>query len=123
LFLNLGLAQLEIGELDAATESLRNAVLHGGNHSESHFDLALAYERGGLLADAEREMQASIQLNPDQPDARDALGVIYAEEGKPLRASAVWQGLVREMPDYEPARTNLSLLGSQSGSQSARVGK
>ena len=117
LFLNLGLAQLETGELDAATESLRHAVLLGGNHSESHFNLALAYERRGLLADAEREMLASIQLNPAQPDARDALGVIYAEEGKPLPAS------VREMPDYQPARTNLSLLGSQSGSQSARVGK
>src|SRR5216684_975885 len=68
LFLNMGLAQLEVGELDAATESLRRAVLLGENHSESHFNLALVYDRRGLFADAEREMLTSIQLNPDQPD-------------------------------------------------------
>ena len=54
LFLNMGLVQLEEGDLDAATDSLRQALLLGGNHPESHFNLALVYERRGLLADAER---------------------------------------------------------------------
>jgi hypothetical protein len=39
--------------------------------------------------------------------------VIYAEEGKTVRASVVWRELVREEPDYKPARRNLALLGSQ----------
>ena len=112
LFLDLGLAQLESGDLDAAMDSLRQSVFLGENHSESHFNLALVYERRGLHADAEREMLASIQLNPRQPDARNALGVIYAHEGKTVSASLVWHELVREVPDYEPARTNLALLGS-----------
>jgi Flp pilus assembly protein TadD len=113
LFLNLGLAQLENGDLDAATDSLRRAVFLGENHSESHFNLALVYERRGLDADAEHEMLASLQLNPGQPDAQNALGVIYAHEGKTVSASLVWRELVRAVPDYEPARTNLALLGSQ----------
>jgi Tfp pilus assembly protein PilF len=45
LFLNVGLAQLENDDLDAATDSLRRAVLLGESHSESHFNLALVYER------------------------------------------------------------------------------
>jgi Flp pilus assembly protein TadD len=113
LFLNLGLAQLQSGDLDAATDSLGQAVLLGENHSESHFNLALVYERRRLLADAEREMLASLRLNPDQPDARNTLGVIYAEQGRTARAWLVWRELVRDMPDYDPARTNLALLGSQ----------
>jgi tetratricopeptide (TPR) repeat protein len=113
LFLNLGLVQLENGDVDAATDSLRRAVLLGENHSESHFNLALVYERRGLLADAEREMLASLRLNPGQPDARNELGVIYGEEGNKIRAAAVWRELVREAPDYEPARTSLKLLGGQ----------
>ena len=60
LFLNLELAQLEDGDLDAAIDSLRQAVLRGPNHTESHFNLALVYERRGLLADVEREMLASL---------------------------------------------------------------
>jgi len=39
--------------------------------------------------------------------------VIYAEEGKTARAALVWHELVRETPDYEPARKNLQLLGSR----------
>jgi Flp pilus assembly protein TadD len=113
LFLNLGLAQLEIGELDAATDSLRQAVLLGENHAESHFNLALAYERRRLLADAERETLASLRLNPRQPDARNLLGVIDAQEGQTVRASLVWRELVHDVPDYEPARANLALVGSQ----------
>ena len=113
LFLNLGLAQPQNGDLDGATDSLRQAVFLGENHSESHFNLALVYERRGMLPDAEREMLASLRLNPDQPDGQNLLGVIYAKQGKTERASVVWRELMREAPDYEPARTNLALLGSQ----------
>ena len=113
LFLNLGLAQLENGDLDEATESLQRAVLLGEDHSESHFNLALVYERRGMLADAERETLDSLRFNPGQPDALNSLGVIYAEQGNTVRASLVWRELVREVPDYQPARTNLALLGSQ----------
>jgi Flp pilus assembly protein TadD len=114
LFLNLGLAQLENGDLDAATDSLRHAVLLGEDHSESHFNLALVEERRGMLADAEHEILASLLLNPGQPDARNLLGVIYAQEGQSARASQIWRELVREVPDYEPARANLAILGSPS---------
>ena len=113
LFLNLGLAQLENGDVDAATDNLRRAVLLGEDHPESHFNLALVYERRGLLGDAEREMLASLRLNPRQPDARNSLAVIYAEERKSVRAAMVLRELVREAPDYEPARKNLALLGSR----------
>jgi Flp pilus assembly protein TadD len=113
LFLNLGLAQADNGDLRTATDSLRRAVLLGEDHSESHFNLALVYERRGMLADAERETLASLRLNPKQPDARNLLGVIYAQEGKTLRASPIWRELTRDLPDYEPARTNLALLGDQ----------
>ena len=111
LFLNLGLAQLQNGDLDGSTDSLRQAVFLGENHSESHFNLGLVYERRGMLPDAEHEMLASLRLNPDQPDARNTLGVIYAQEGKTVRAAMVWRKLVRDTPNYEPAQTNLALLG------------
>jgi tetratricopeptide (TPR) repeat protein len=113
LYLNLGLVQLEDGDLDAAIDSLRQAVLRGPNHPESHFNLALVYERRGLLADAEREMLASLNLDPGQPDARNLIGVIYGEERETERASLVWRELVHDVPDYEPARENLRLLSNQ----------
>jgi Flp pilus assembly protein TadD len=112
LFLNQGLAELEGGDFEAATDSLRKAVILGEEHPEAHFNLALAEERRGMLVDAERETKASLRLSPGQADARNLLGVIYAQEGKTVRASLIWSELVRDVPDYEPARTNLALLGS-----------
>jgi Flp pilus assembly protein TadD len=113
LFLNLGLAQPENGDLDAATESLRKAVILGEEHSESHFNLALIDQRRGDLADPERETLTALRLKPAQPEARNLLGVIYVQEGKTVRASLVWRELVREFPDYEPARANLTFLSNQ----------
>jgi hypothetical protein len=44
LFLNLGLAQLEAGDPKAAIDNLRKAVRFGGEHPESHFNLAIVEE-------------------------------------------------------------------------------
>jgi tetratricopeptide (TPR) repeat protein len=114
LFLNLGLIQLENGDLDAATDSLRHAVLLGEDHSESHFNLALVYRRRGMLPEAEQETLASLVLAPGQTEARNMLGVIYAQEGKTDWAYLVWRELVRDVPDCEPARANLDIVGSRS---------
>jgi Flp pilus assembly protein TadD len=114
LFLNLGLALIDSGDLDAATESLRRAVVFGGDHFESHFNLALVDERRGMLADAEHETLEALRLNPEQPDALNLLGAVYAQEGDTASASLVWSELVRDVPDYEAARKNLAILGSPS---------
>jgi tetratricopeptide (TPR) repeat protein len=113
LFLNQGLAELEGGDIDAATDSLRMAVVLGEEHPEAHFNLALVEERRGMLVDAERETKASLRLSPGQADARNLLGVIYAREGKTVRASQTWHDLIRDVPSYQAARANLSILGSQ----------
>jgi tetratricopeptide (TPR) repeat protein len=113
LFLNQGLAELESGDLDAATNSLRMAVTLGEEHPEAHLNLAVAEERRGMLVDAERETIASLRLSPGQADARNLLGVIYAREGKTDRASQTWHDLIRDVPGYQPARANLSIVGSQ----------
>jgi Flp pilus assembly protein TadD len=112
LFLNLGLAQLEENNLDAATASLRQAVLLGGQHPEAHYTLALAEEKRGMLSDAEHEASSALQLDPRQRDALNLLGVIYAEEGRSARASQTWRELAQEFPDYAPARVNLAILNT-----------
>jgi Flp pilus assembly protein TadD len=112
LFLNLGLAQLEENDLDAATASFRRAVLLGAGHSEAHFNLALVEERRGMLSDAERETLIAMQLAPRERETLNLLGVIYAEEGKSDRAAATWRELTQDFPDYAPAHVNLAVLST-----------
>ncbi len=96
LFLNLGLAELEEGDIDAATDSLRLAVLFRPDHSESHFNLALVEAQRGMLSDAEHEALESLRLNPKQPDTLNLLAVIYAGESQTERGSLLCLEIARD---------------------------
>ena len=79
--------------------------------AESHFNLGLVYERRRLLGDAEREILAALALEPAHLDARNMLGVIYAEQGKVASAAVEWRKVFQMKADYGPARVNLSIRG------------
>jgi hypothetical protein len=83
-------------------------VALGPDHPEGHFNLGLAYERHGRLAEARQEMLISLRLDPNQAEARNMLGVIYAEDGNYVLARQVWSDLAGI--GFEPARTNLTIL-------------
>jgi tetratricopeptide (TPR) repeat protein len=110
LFLNLGLAQFENGDLNGAANSLRRAVHFGEGHFEAHLNLALVDERRGMLAEAEAETLASLRLSPGEIDARNLQGVIDAQQGHRARASEIFRQILKEHPDYQPARDNLLIL-------------
>jgi protein O-mannosyl-transferase len=110
LYLNLGRALLESGDLTRATTALATATALGPEHPEGHFNLGLAYERRGMLAAARDEMASSLKLDPNQPDARNMLGLIYAEANDYSHARQVWTELALTQPDFEPARRNLAIL-------------
>ena len=63
-----------------------------------------------MLPDAEQELLLSVQIDPNQADARNTLGTIYAEEGKFSRAQETWNELVDADPNYAPAQQNLKIL-------------
>jgi tetratricopeptide (TPR) repeat protein len=110
LFLNLGRLYLEHGEFQAASSALTTAVILGPDHAEAHFNLALADERRGALGLAYDEIQTSLRLDAHQPDARNMLGVVCAEQGKIDEARRIWSDLAASEPDFAPARTNLALI-------------
>jgi Flp pilus assembly protein TadD len=119
LFVNLGLANLEAGDLEAAAAALTEAVAIQPNRPEPHFNLGLVYERRRMLPQAEREFRTSLQLDPNQPDASNMLGVIYAEQQDIPSARWVWTELVRKYPNYEPAPENLSILDRATATENA----
>ncbi|MGH7917641.1 MAG: tetratricopeptide repeat protein, partial [Candidatus Binataceae bacterium] len=93
LFLNLGLAYLDTRQVEEAVAVLRLATLLGPYHPETHYDLGLAYERAGMFGPARQEVLTSLRLDPSQLDARNTLGVIYAEQGDYARARRAWTEL------------------------------
>ena len=52
LFLNLGLAYADRQDLEDAAAALETAVSLGPEHAETHFNLAVVYERENKLSEA-----------------------------------------------------------------------
>jgi Flp pilus assembly protein TadD len=110
LYLNLGRALLEAGDLDNAMQALNSSAAQAPERPESHFNLGLVYERRGMFEAAREELMTSLRIDPKQPDARNMMGLIYAEERDYTHAREVWNGLAHTEPDFEPARANLAVL-------------
>jgi Flp pilus assembly protein TadD len=111
LFLNLGLAYLEQQQLVNAAGALETAASIGPEHAETHFNLAIVYERQKRLDEALREITVSRRLAPDDPDAANTNAIICAEMGNLACARDIWTHLVQTAPSYAAARANLAMLG------------
>ena len=109
LFLNLGLARFESGDLIGATEALiTSSALTSG--PEPRFDLGLVYERRGMLREAESELLEALAIAPDRSEYLNMLAVIAAERGEIVRARSIWTSILSRDPQDESAAANLRLL-------------
>jgi tetratricopeptide (TPR) repeat protein len=109
LYMNLGLAYFERGELLGATRAFQTAASLTDS-PEPHFDLALAYERRGYIAQAESEIGAALARAPQRPDYLNVLAGLAAEKGDIVHARYIWSSILSVHPGYEPAMANLRLL-------------
>ena len=100
---------------------MRLAILVAPQHPESHYNLALAYDRLGMLKEAEQEALIALTLNPCDSDVHNTLALVYAEHGNYTRARKEWSDLLLDNPEYEPAKANLAILGHVRGADSERA--
>ncbi len=109
LFLNLGLARFESGDLTGATKALVMAR-DLTNRPEPHFDLGLVYERRGMLREAEAELLQAVAAEPYRSDYLNMLAVVAAEQGDIGRARKIWTSIVSRDPQDREAAQNLEVL-------------
>lgn len=68
--------------------------------AQSIFYLGAAYERGGKRAEAIEQFKLCLKLNPDNPEASNYLGYMYAEKGENLdEALSLIQSALKADPD------------------------
>ncbi len=109
LFLNLGVARFERGDLVGATELLQTAS-NLADRPEVHFNLGLVYERRRMLREAEIEVHRALSQTPNDPDYLNMLAVVAADRGNVAQAQDIWLGLLFHHPQYAPAAANLRIL-------------
>ena len=114
LFSNLGVAYLSLREYAKAAAALETAVWLEPERAQTHFNLAIAYERCGRLTKALQQIEPSRRLAPEDPDVENMNTIACAGLGDFVCARDLWTQLVRVTPSFAPARANLMMLGGAS---------
>lgn len=85
----LGQSELEAGRLDAAAQYLRPLYsYYPGSVSARRLmtwwclQSGVAAARAGKMEEAERHLRDGLAINPDLPELRGRLGLLYAQEGR-----------------------------------------
>ncbi len=118
---NLGSLYLSRDENGEAISVLVAAVPLGGGEKRSRtlYNLAIAYTRVGMYANAEQAYIESINLVPQNLKARINLAQIYREYlDRPLEAEKVYNDVLKLDNRYAPAYYGLGMMRLQEGDRS-----
>ncbi len=103
------LAQHEarLGNLVAAKDAQARLIAVLGDKADAteHARLAalMIEAAGGLVtAEAEAEISRTLQMNPDNREARYMQGLLYAQNGRPDRTFPIWAELLARGPEDAP---------------------
>lgn len=113
LFLNLGLAYLELAEYGLAEQALRRAVKMAPDESDSHEALGLAYYYQGYYHEAIASCRHATMLAPDDPDGWHCVALALAATGELEESRTAVEHLRRLRPGYPLAPVLLDLFPSE----------
>jgi cytochrome c-type biogenesis protein CcmH len=97
----------KVGRFDDAARAYRNAITYSGETSERRADLgaAIAGAANGIVtADAKKEFDRAIALDPQEVKARYFLGVAAVQDGRTADAAKMWQAMLANAPADAPWR-------------------
>jgi len=88
----------------------RHALEVTANNHFAHYNLGNALLRRGMVQEAKRHFQQSIDIQPTQASAHSNLGVILRQEGKLQDAAVEFETALRIQPDFAGAHNNLGAV-------------
>jgi predicted CXXCH cytochrome family protein len=95
------------GEYARATEVLRLAVAAPPADEALFTDLGNAYLRQRMLPQAQQALKRALEINPDQAEAQNLLGLVAVQKNDPAEAEAQFRKALRSQPDLAEAHNNL----------------
>jgi tetratricopeptide (TPR) repeat protein len=137
---HLALTDIETGDYPAAQRKYREAIEKAGEQQTGylHYNLGLLAHQLGQKKEAEKEYETALKLFEDQmkmeesrnapervtvfkndaAQAYNALGALWASEGKRKQAADAYEQSLKLNPELEAARHNRDLLNGHGGNSS-----
>ncbi|HYE52388.1 MAG TPA: FkbM family methyltransferase [Azospirillaceae bacterium] len=104
---NLGNALLELGRVEEAEKSYRDAIALNPRSAEAHSNRGTALQQLGRTDEAAEAYLAAMRLRPELAEAPFNLGNILAARGRLEEAAEAYHASLRVRPVFPEALTNL----------------
>lgn len=88
------------GKYDQLLDCCKRVCEYKPRDSTSVYNLAIAYEKNGLVDDAIREYQKSIELDPTNWETHSAVGTLLAEQNRIAEAIKHFEKATELKPDF-----------------------
>ncbi len=95
---------------DAAIELLLEVTSKTDKHSAPYINLGIAYSATGKIRDAEDILLKAVKINPAHPVTNNELGLVYRKTGRFSEAKKTYENVIKNYPQFLPARKNLGIL-------------
>jgi len=109
VYINLGYAELALGQTGQAVESFSEAVRYDSRRVEAYIGRANAYEDRRAFDLADRDWQSALGLASGSVDVRLGRGAYFLRQGKDALALEEFTAALRIDPDEADARYNRGL--------------
>jgi tetratricopeptide (TPR) repeat protein len=103
------------GNVKAAAESYRKAIGLNSHDAKLHYNLSLALDKLGDLASERKELERTVELDPNVAVAQNQLGVLALRGGQQAEAEKRFKKALESEPTFSEAQSNLGVLYSQQG--------
>jgi len=111
IFYNLGMAYVELNNIDKSIDAFINALEMDPDNADNHFGLAMAYCQKGIADKlSEEEFLKAIRIDPKHIDARLYLSILYVDMGEFPKAAEQLRKIIEIDPGNIRARKLLDRI-------------
>jgi tetratricopeptide (TPR) repeat protein len=103
-------AAMAAGDFLDAELRFKEFLLRYPDYPGAYVNLAIIHANNNDSEATEAALDAALQLNPNNPEALNQLGMLLRRNGKFLEAEAAYLKAVTVRPDYALAHYNLGVL-------------
>ena len=111
----LGELQRDLGQVDAALTSLRDAVVVDSTNASAWNALGMTLGGSGRFNEAEEAFREAIKRNGADHRYQFNLGLVLLRQGRGHEARPLFERALQLAPDFGPAREELRKLRAESG--------
>lgn len=107
---NLAVRHINNKKYDDAIELLVTVTNNTDKHSAPYINLGIAYSETGKIQDAEDTLLKALKINPAHPVTNNELALVYRKTGRFSEAKKTYENVIKNYPQFLPARKNLGIL-------------